>query len=106
MYSSCPDADQMSVWVKWSVPIFSILIQVSLGINTMENIGTDDLTHTDIWSASGHEEYMRADQMSVWVKWSVPIFSILIQVSLGINTMAPTCATCTLSPSITFPVPL
>ena len=27
---------------------------------SMENIGTDHLTHTDIWSTSGHEEYMRA----------------------------------------------
>ena len=32
---------------------------------SMENIGTDHLTHTDIWSASGHEEYMRAVSVPV-----------------------------------------
>jgi quercetin dioxygenase-like cupin family protein len=27
---------------------------------SMENVGKDHLTHTDVWSTSGHEEYMRA----------------------------------------------
>ena len=31
----------------------------------MENIGADHLTHTDIWSTSGHEEYMRAVSVPV-----------------------------------------
>jgi quercetin dioxygenase-like cupin family protein len=32
---------------------------------SMENIGTDRLTHTDVWSAAGHEEYMRAVSIPV-----------------------------------------
>jgi len=27
---------------------------------SLENIGTDRLTHSDVWSLAGHEEYMRA----------------------------------------------
>lgn len=32
---------------------------------SLENIGTDRLTHSDIWSAAGHEEYMQAISVPV-----------------------------------------
>src|SRR6516162_9743098 len=47
-----------------------------------------------------------ADHTSICFKWSFPTLSIPIHVSRGMNTIAPARANCTLSPSVTLPVPL
>ena len=49
---------------------------------------------------------LAANEGEQWVKCSFPIFSMPIHVSRGMNTIAPACASCTLSPSVTRPAPL